>query len=165
MKSRQRPWLALLVITPLLGSACAGHRPQSDTGAPPVGASPDTSDSSVDITYVLGHAHRRFAAHAKDTTYMAQSFFDHQILKENVIDPKHYADFLNKASQFISTPHRVPADQTAVALAEEEACRAPFTVTVRVGSETKSTRGCRVTDDGALSHLVRDGEFLLFSRK
>ncbi len=117
-------------------------------------------DSGIDITYVLGHSHRRFIAQAKNSFFLAQSFVDKQILKENSVNEGHYTAFFSKVEQFVSAPTRGPS-----ATSNSNNCRSPFTITLRVGADTKAVSGCRGMDDGALSHLLRDGEFLLSSRK
>jgi hypothetical protein len=169
-KSQLSAVAILAIQATILLPGCAVHPPKAD----PASALADParlSDSSVDINYVLGHAHRRFMAQGKDSSFKGQTFLDRKLLKENDIDQGHYSTFLGKATQFIATPHRLPAEQNKDAIASssaaptEDSCRCPFTVTVRIGADTQSVHGCRAADDGALSHLVRDGEFLLFSRK
>jgi hypothetical protein len=149
----------------LAGTGCATHPPQPEPGAVLSEAEltrAALADSSIDISYVLGHSHRRFVAWAKKESFGGQTLVDHQVLRESGIERAHYSEFFGKAEQFVSAPRRHLADQPA---ASEEACRTPFTVTVRVGTDTKTLQGCRGADEGALSHLVRDGEFLLYSNK
>lgn len=120
-------------------------------------------DSTIDISYVLGHSRRRLIAWARDDSFGGQTLMDHQILRESEIDPRLYTEFFGKAEQFVSTPLRRPA--VRLPADEHDGCRTPFIVKVRVGAETQTLQGCRGDDDGALSHLVRDGEFLLYSKK
>jgi hypothetical protein len=96
--------------------------------------------------------HRLFVA-IKGDAATAQSYLEHQILAESPVDPARYMTFLAQASEFLKTPHG--------AASEHFPCRAPFTVTVRIGTDTRAASGCVGSDEGALSHLVRDGEFLL----
>jgi hypothetical protein len=158
-----RKTLVTAAILVLFATACASKpAKRSDASTPAMAAgTPPLSDSSIDISYVLGHSHRRFLAKAKDSNCVAQSYFDQQILKENEIDGKHYEEFFSKVSKFMTAPQRVPAAQAA----SSEECRSPFTVTVRLGKKTQAFQGCRGSDEGALAHLVKDGEFLLFSKK
>lgn len=161
--------IALTIAGVLLaGPGCATHRPLPEPGAV-LSADELTkaalADSSIDIAYVLGHSHRRFVAWAKSATFGGQTLVDHQVLRESGIERGHYSEFFGKAELFVSAPRRHPADQGASTAAPEDVCRTPFTVTVRVGADTKILQGCRGADEGALSHLVRDGEFLLYSNK
>lgn len=142
------------VLTALCLAGCATHRAKSDGSDE---ARIESIDSGIDISYVLGHAHRRLLVQTKDNQIVAQSYLEHQILKESEIDREHYADFLKKAKTFVENPQRLPANQ--------DLCRSPFTVTLRIGKDLKVVNGCRSTDEGALSHLLRDGEFLLYSKK
>ena len=158
------PRAAMLVALIAAASGCSTSRPQADAGVGPPSDAPShaaLSDSSIDISYVLGHSHRRFVAWGKKEVSGGQTLLDHQVLRESTIDHARYSDFLAKAEQFVNTPRRHPADQGA----PDETCRTPFTVTLRIGSDTQIMQGCRGEDDGALSHLVRDGEFLLYSAK
>ena len=150
--------LSLLLATFAL-SGCATHPPQADGSR--AGDDADRAaltDSSIDISYVLGHSHRRLVVWAGKDGLGGQTLLDHQILRESPVERGRYAQFLAKVEQFLNAPRRKPADN-------DDSCRTPFTITVRVGTETKIVQGCRGEDDGALSHLVRDGEFLLFSNK
>jgi hypothetical protein len=65
----------------------------------------------------------------------------------------------------VSGPTSSGGATTAREPAASDACRTPYTITVRVGTETQTLQGCRGEDDGGLSRLVRDGEFLLYSTK
>lgn len=171
-------WLAFAMTGFLAAAAsgCATHAVKPDTGnVVDAHALAELSDSSVDISYVIGHSHRRFVAWAKHDSFGGQTLFDHQILRESGIDRHHYSEFLNRVEQFVSTPLRKPADLGAAAAVagapaatpsqSDDSCRTPFTVTLRIGTDTKTLQGCRGADEGALSHLVRDGEFLLYSNK
>jgi hypothetical protein len=115
----------------------------------------DLSDSSVDIQYILGKDHYRFLAEAKGDLARANTFLDKQSLDQGVVDPSQYSDFLKKAWGFIS---QSPSP-------EQPMCKTPFTVTVKIKEEIHVARGCRGTDNGALSKLVKDGEFLLLYSK
>ncbi|MGK5082740.1 hypothetical protein WDW37_05485 [Bdellovibrionota bacterium FG-1] len=152
---------------PYWGTACSSVPKQGTHEQQRVALQqPALSDSSVEIHYVLGHSHRRFVAKAKNESCMAQTYLDRQILKETSIDGKRYEDFFTKATQFIQSPHRNPAEHTAsLEDPRPEMCRSPFTVTLRTGANTETVKGCRGMDDGFLSHLIREGEFLLFSKK
>ena len=147
-----RQWFTLLCIAGL--TACAGSAPKPES-PPDKGGGEATS--SVDITYMLGHNQRRFYAESKAGGVLAQTFLDRQIVEAGQIDREHYLGFLKKASSFIDA-----AGKTSL---ERIPCRSPFTVTVRVGEATQATKGCRSADESGISHLVRDGEFLLFSKK
>lgn len=156
------PTLLLVALTMVaLAPGCATFRgsPASTPGSPeaprPV-PKEALRDSTVDISYVLGHSRRRLVTWARNDGFGGQMLMDHQILREKEIDQSHYSEFFGKAEGFVRTPRRKLA---------EDKCRTPFTVTIRIGSETQSLQGCRGSDDGALSHLVRDGEFLIYSNK
>ncbi len=117
-------------------------------------------DSSIDIQYILGHEHYRFVATSLENSVTAKSLRDRQIVRNGPIDKNLYTDFFQKASNFIS--HSKSSESSGEK--SDSHCRSPFTVTVNIEKETHTTKGCRSTDNGTLSKLVNDGEFLLYSQ-
>ncbi len=120
------------------------------------------AESSVDISYVLARSQYRLIAQGRGSSFSGKSFLDREILKEKDLPKESYLDFLKKAVTFAQNHQG-----TAVGQIDESVppCRTPFTVTIRVGSAVQTTNGCRSTDAGNLSRLVRDGEQLLYSKK
>jgi hypothetical protein len=165
MKTQSSPsralWILPLLLLASLAQGCAAKAPRPEEGTAGSALSGEAySDSSVDISYLLGHSHRRLTAWGKKDAFEGQAYMDHQILREGSIARNHYVEFLAKVEQFVNSPHRRPAEEQA-----DPGCRSPFIVTLRIGTVTRVIQGCRGTDDGALSHLVRDGEFLLYSSR
>lgn len=143
----------------VLGASACSSAPKSP---PPADTSPELartalSDSGVEITYVLERTQRHLTAEASGGKVFGKYLRDRILMSEGSLDEKRYTDFLTRALQFVQTPHR--------ATAAVEPCRAPFTVNVRLEKETKTSTGCRSEDEGALSRLVKDAEFLLYSKK
>jgi hypothetical protein len=154
-------YLVLTLIFPgLLACSSAKKRAPSDEQDSSASKTPSQNqakDSSVDIDYILGRDHYRFFVEAHGGEVKANTYLGRQILEQGMIDANRYPDFLVKASLFIDHHQKYPS--------QDFNCRAPFKVTVRIGQESQSVRGCRSTEDGgALSKLVRDGEFLLYSK-
>jgi hypothetical protein len=89
----------------------------------------------------------------------AKALEDHELREEAKLDPKRYEDFHAKALAFVKAPRRTVAQSGATG------CRNTFTVLVKEGDQSWSETGCRSTDDGAFGRLVRDGQFLLYSKK
>jgi hypothetical protein len=147
----------LLIVSGLFGGLFAGLS-ACKTAPPKPDAPPEGGDSGVDIVYSLGHGQHRFVAESAQGAFHARQFYDRATLKEAEIDRAHYLDFLAKASAFVQAPRREVS-------AEHPSCRMPFTVTVHIAGDTKTTTGCRTGDDGGIGKLVKDGEFLLYSRK
>jgi hypothetical protein len=113
-------------------------------------------NSSVEIQYVLGRSHYRFFIEAHGDLVTANSELDREVLEKGEVNSKHYPAFLIKANNFIVERQQATSDTAP--------CRNPFIVTVKIGTELKSARGCRSHEGGAISKLVRDGEFLLYSK-
>lgn len=115
-------------------------------------------DSKVDIEYILGRDHYRFSALSQGEGVTAASLVNRHILEQGPIDPESYPGFLEKASEFIRHTGKNSTDNAIP-------CHSPFIVTVRIKNDTQVARGCRTSlEGGALSKLVRDGEFLLYSK-
>lgn len=117
-------------------------------------------DSSIEIDYSLGHSQRRLLAEARAGVITGQNYLDRQILREGRIEPAKYSEFFRKASEFAT---RKPSERAPAQ--ESPACQNPFILKIKLGASTTSLSGCRSADDGGLSRLVKDGEFLLFTRK
>jgi hypothetical protein len=116
------------------------------------------ADSSVEISYYLGHDYRQFKAMARNSSIQAQTFMNKQLLKEGSVDQGRYADLLERITSFVGNTSRSDSYSAP--------CRAPFTVLVRIGAQTRSLNGCRPTTDGTtLSRIAREAEFLLYSKK
>jgi len=152
--------LSLLVL--FMTTSCSSTPPKKDGAQdlkPFVPGLSTSGDSSVDIQYVLGRDHYRFHALIQGDLAMANTYLDRQVLDEGSVDKNQYSDFLKKAYGFINSSKRTPGPTDQIQ------CRSPFTVTVKIREETHITHGCRSSDDGALSKLVKDGEFLLLYSK
>lgn len=175
LKRNPAPWTLLALAVGAAAGGCAtppAARPIDATSASATAsanaftdAPAPLADSQVDISYVLGHSHRRFLARAKDASCVAQAFLDRQVLRENEVSSKQYEAYFGKVSQFVAANANRARAGAQQRMPAEEDCRSPFKVTVHRGSASESFQGCRGADDGALAHLVRDGEFLLFTRK
>ncbi|MBI2711771.1 MAG: hypothetical protein HYX41_02745 [Bdellovibrio sp.] len=114
-------------------------------------------NSSVSIEYILGRDHYRFTARSEETRVTGTTYLDKQLLKKGEIDQQRYPGFFTRASEIVDNLSRAPASDTF--------CRNPFIITIKAQEKTRTARGCRSSDDGALSKLIREGEFLLYSKK
>ena len=155
----------LLVIISLSATGCSSVPKNPEGGSPDSGkmvwAPEDAIKSSkVRISYVLGHTHYEFIMESQEGQCQAQLFADRKLLKEAAVDSARYADFLGKAAAYLGTgasSQRTPSSQAS--------CRTPYTVTISVSSKSRSDHGCRGHGEGGLSRLIREGEFLLYSKK
>lgn len=114
-------------------------------------------DSSVEIQYSLGRDRYRFSALAHGDLVTASTYLGKQVLEHGTIKRDRYPHFLKKASAFIESYQQGTSPS-------QTPCRSPFIVMVRIGNETQIARGCRSSDNGTFSKLVKDGEFLLYSK-
>ena len=114
-------------------------------------------DSRVEISYVLGHDRRQLIAHTDKRNVLIREVLDREVLDEGKVDQTKYSAFLKKAYEFALSPRR--------SLSGDSTCRTPFTVTVDIDKENRTVSGCRDADETALSRLIKDGEFLLYSKK
>lgn len=154
--------LLLAVATIAPGCATPVKTPSSEntaTGspAPTVKVPPEAaSHSSLDITYMLGHDVHRLRIEAAEGHVRAQTFVDHQVLKDTQVDRARYLELLGRAMNFMAGARR-PASNAP--------CRTPFTLIVQLVEKAETLSGCRVGEEGSqLSRITRDAEFLLYSK-
>lgn len=153
MKTPWFPTLATLSAACL--SACASAPHSSDKTKEAVA---ELRGSSVEITYVLGHAERALLLKADGEKVQGETSVDHKPLKSGTVDPNRYRDFLQKVSEYMNR-------RTVASTEDSEPCRTPFVIVLRdIGAkDSRKLRGCRHHEEGHFGRLVRDGEFLLFS--
>jgi hypothetical protein len=147
-------WIFILSALSVVGCGTGKIVPTSDISANTV--------SSVEIEYSLGHYQHRFTANGVPGKAQVTTYLERDVVEHASVDPLKYESFVAKAIAFSQKPKRAPT--------EEAECRSPFNVVIKTGEKstekTYTSQGCRSSDDeGALSRLVRDGEFLLFSKK
>jgi len=112
--------------------------------------------TQVEISYVLGHNQHRFTAQSAAQKAEVTTYLEKDIVQQANVDSAKYLSFVSKVVSFAQKPHRTPA--------QADECRSPFSVTVKIDGKTYTSDGCRFSDEGSLSRLVRDGEFLLYSK-
>jgi hypothetical protein len=141
-------------------SACSSAQKPSETAEGPSLISKkkleQAHESSVDIRYSLDRENFRFTASDTQAQVIAQSYLDKRLLKEGKISRDRYLGFLKKAIDLIQDCQTFNK--------EGQFCRNPFKVLIQVDQEQFTGSGCRSTDGGALSRLINEGEFLLYSK-
>jgi hypothetical protein len=151
----------LLVLALSLLAGCAGKAvaPSAESSATPA-----LSMTAIDISYTLERSQYRITTHEDDSGKIhVLSTLDGETLQKSVVDPQHFQAFAAKTLEFfaVTSDHRAPA--------QAKSCHGPYHVAVvQVQAQTTSLlerQGCRNTDNGALSRLVRQGEILLYSKK
>ncbi|MGK5086701.1 hypothetical protein WDW86_04030 [Bdellovibrionota bacterium FG-2] len=140
------PLLALSLLT-----GCASSKSKPNEKMP----TPEEADSSIEISYVLGHNRYKFCAASQENVATGQTFMEREKLQDSRIDTAKYTAFLKKVAEFSTTSQRVPASF----------CRSPFTVSFRIGKRKETLSGCRTGNEAALSKIIQEGEFLLYSKK
>lgn len=103
------------------------------------------ADSSLDITYTLGHFRRKIHMESQGSQVVAQLFLDHTILKQNAVDPSQYREFMNKVEEFIRQK-RIPSSQTE---AETEPGLTPAASPVATPALTAATPSAATAPVGA----------------
>ena len=121
---------------------------------------PLQTESSVEITYQLGHHQHRLVVASNGQNVSAQTFSDRSVLEHALVDSAHYEEFYKKTLGFIQTNRN-----TQRTVASSVTCRSPYIIVVKNGPDSWADNGCRSSDDTGFGRLVRDGEFLLYSKK
>lgn len=151
---RWKTFAALTILAGTLGCSSAPH------------SADPWKETSVRIEYVLGHSHRRIVMEPKNSEIQAESFLEAKSLKRATIDAAHYQTFLTQLKSFVDqhqTRLATGGDPSPVRTPTE--CSAPYTVTVITSNRIIKLDGCRQQDQGAFSHLIQNGEFLIYSQK
>jgi hypothetical protein len=87
-------------------------------------------------------------------------------LKQCQIDTARYQEFLTKVRSFVSQRRAIASTASSQPSSQSLSdCRAPYTITLKNQKDTVQIQGCRVQDEGAFSHLVQEGEFLIYRQK
>ena len=156
MKRLVRFTLPLLLT---LAAGCATAPPHSSNSLPTAAAISQAHETSFDIAYDLGgHGEHRLtgSSPAAGAPHVA-TFLEREVVDEAFINAGSYARYLEKIVLFTQKPQRVPS--------QEVDCRAPYWITLKIDGKTFTSKGCRVGDGGEFAKLVREGEFLLYSKK
>jgi hypothetical protein len=117
------------------------------------------SSSSFEISYWLGeHGEHRLSGSTSQTsgTHVV-SYLNTEVVDERQVKTESYSKYLAKLQSFIKSAQRTPS--------QESECRTPFTVVLKIDGITHTSKGCRASDEASFSRLIRDGEFLLYSKK
>jgi hypothetical protein len=148
-----------LFILIFIASACShGPKPQPDQNSVP---SNDWTQTSIEIRYSLRHANRKIILEADQNHVQGESLVDGSPLKRCQVNIPQYQEFLTKIRDFIARRRSV-----ASAPSENSSdCRAPYSIQLKTPNDTLQLQGCRIHDEGAFSHLVQDGEFLIYRQK
>ncbi len=156
------PFGPLFLTGALFLCACSTTRmKETETSSPSKESalpSPSVNESSVEIDYLLGRDHYHYLAKQKDLTATALTTLDGQILVDGPVDYAQYQHFLRSA---IALLNGIRHSSTP----PESMCRSPFKITIRMEKKTETTHGCRSSDKGAFSKLIKEGEFLLLYSK
>jgi hypothetical protein len=151
--------LAAILITFAMASGCA-TAPPSGNGLTDAAVT-KAQRTSFDIVYSLGgHGEHRltgtFSA-AEGAPHVA-AYSEREVVDEAQINAGSYDHFLEKIVHFTQKPQRLPA--------QELDCRTPYWITLKIDEKSYTSKGCRASDDsGEFAKLVREGEFLLYSKK
>lgn len=148
----------------VIGASGCSHAPLDSSSS---NSSPTVwTHTSVDIHYMLGHSHRQLLIEADAAEIHARCLHDGNQLKQAKLDPPRYQDYLSKVRDFVDKRRSVASDTLTPPQAD---CRDPYTITLKntkdIAQVPTEIHGCRMKDEGAFSHLVQDGEFLIYRQK
>ncbi len=147
-------------LIPFLIPACTTS-PEKENHLHPTASVQTTSgtyDSSIEIEYNLGRDHYRYFANQKDQLASAQTLLGGKILAQGTVDVFEYQRFLKNAVSFIQSSQ--PAQSSS-----KPFCRNAFKMVLNTQGQNYVLHGCRNSNPGALSRLIKQGEFLLLYSK
>lgn len=142
-------------------SGCASApAPSGATSATPDGdwKTSAREHSKIDLNYMVGHNLHQLVLVSEAGRVTASAYLDRRVLKEREIAAEDYLPLLERMRSESKTALAQPGGSPT--------CRSPFTSVILIKSNTYNWSGCRQTEDGtAFSKIVRDAEFLLYSKK
>ena len=153
-------WLPLIALCIITACATSQKAPEPSNGQ--TAQSTKVGDeSSFEISYWLGehgeHQLKGSFAPTMDKPHVA-TYLEHEVVEENLVQPEKYNRFIAKVLLFVQRSQRAPS-------AEHE-CRSPYAITLKIDGKTMTSKGCREGEDDTLfGKIVREGEFLLYSKK
>jgi hypothetical protein len=149
--------LMFLMLIPLGWTGCSSV-PKISPTEPLPGA------SQIELSYTLGHSHYRLTAIENEGHALVSETMDGQKLGSREIPHSRYQGFLDAVDHFLGTP----SPNSAPSL-PPTGCRNPYQVTLSVGTNQRTAKGCRSSgkNDGAngggngITKLIQEGELLL----
>lgn len=164
MRSKSLPVVCIAFILSTAFTGCSEKAPLADSKNDQL-STQEVLQTEIDIHYHLGHAHRRLWIHASPTDptiWVAQVTVDGAVLKESKIDAKRGAGYISKIRDFVEK-RRALASGAATASTD---CHDRYQVSIKfpqtIQKDTLKAEGCRIQDEGSFSHLVNEGEFLIY---
>ncbi len=148
----------LILLLPFLLSACA-----SPTSEPRSQSTTNESEllkaSKIELDYVLGHVKRKLVLQALNGSVSGKNFHERQMLQEVQVTAPHYESYWRKISEYAD---RHPAKDPDLGTA----CKNIYLITLETAQGSRKIEGCRThtADDSSLSHIIREGEFLMTRR-
>jgi hypothetical protein len=165
MKNQITKILALLLLPGFLFSlASCSHAPIQNESEKNSGSNivfsetfqENLLDSSVTIEYVLGRDSYKISTESSPSGIDMNLSSNKKILEHGQMSRKLYPDFFKKASDF--------TQQLQMSSSTSNSCRGPFKITIRMGQKTQMGSGCRSRSSSTFSRLVKEAEFLLYSK-
>jgi hypothetical protein len=156
MKKMTRLLLASLFA--LTACSTAQPVPQATSGD----KGQDFQASSFEILYRLGgHSDHRLQGYWEKSTPPEEphvtTLLEREVVANAAVHAESYNRFVSKLLSFVQHAQRAPA--------QEHDCRSPYSIVLKIDLKTYTSKGCRFADDGAFAKIVREGEFLLYSKK
>ena len=150
----QTPRLIAVSILCLALASCSTLRLKTGGDA----AHASARNSSFEITYYLGeHGQHRLAGFSTHSSPQLAAYLERSVIEERTVRSDQYDDYFSKIVDFAQRTQRAPS--------QNYECRAPFAIVAKIDGKTYSSKGCRTSkDDSSFSKLLREGEFLLYSK-
>jgi len=114
--------------------------------------------SRIEIEYVLGRSHYQLQFRANGGGVETENKIDKKTIIHSMIEFESYIDYLQKTLVFVQQTQELKIS------GDPQTCRSPFKVTVQLSQQHYVAHGCRTQDNGNLSKIVKQGEFLVYSK-
>jgi hypothetical protein len=148
--------LRFLTLLMLCGTLACSTAHQKTAGTDSTGTSLATN---FEIGYSLGNRglHRLVGTSEGSGRSHVATYLERDVIDESSVRTEKYQHFVAKLLNFAQTTQRTPS--------QENDCRSPYSISLKIDGKTYTSKGCRDQNGAAFSELVREGEFLLYSKK
>ncbi len=151
-----------ILLAPAVLLSCSSSKTRSipqdgDQQESSSNSSQSNQESLLEIDYSLDRDRYRLSFKTFGNRTTIESYHDGKLVEKTEIDRERFSPFLKKAVQSMDTFRGE--------LKTHAPCLNPFLVKLRVDGKLEQVSGCRSNDAGYLSKLIREGEFLLYSKR
>lgn len=141
-----------------VGCATPASRSKNEDSFRFVLGSEHLEGGKISCRYFLGHDSHALEVEWGTGGGMVKTFLDKEMVAQAVVQKANYLELIGKIKDYFRSQEG--KEQHSL-----DMCKRPFEVAVSQGEKRQALQGCREWDEGKFSNLIRDVEFLMYSKK